>query len=127
VGLHLRPDPKFLLPVIREQLEAGGEIRRAAAVVASWARYAEGADEAGEPIEVVDALRDRLMERAGRQREDPDAFIRDDVFGHLGRDERFASAYRAALASLHRDGARATLESLGAPASHGPRTGRPHG
>jgi mannitol 2-dehydrogenase len=39
--------PKFLLPVIRAQLATGGEIRRSAAVVASWARYAEGTDEQG--------------------------------------------------------------------------------
>src|SRR5260370_9916488 len=41
--------PKWLLPVVRQQLAAGGEIRRSAAVVASWARYAEGVDEAGQP------------------------------------------------------------------------------
>ncbi|MFC7647470.1 hypothetical protein ACFQX6_48355 [Streptosporangium lutulentum] len=34
--------PKWLLPVVREQLARGGEVTRAAAVVASWARYAEG-------------------------------------------------------------------------------------
>ena len=48
--------PKWLLPVVRQQLATGGEIRRSAAVVASWARYAEGVDEQGEPIEVVDRL-----------------------------------------------------------------------
>ena len=48
--------PKWLLPVVRQQLATGGEIRRSAAVVASWARYAEGVDEEGEPIEVVDRL-----------------------------------------------------------------------
>jgi len=53
--------PKWLLPVVRAQLAAGGPIRRSAAVVASWARYAEGVDEQGEPIEVVDRLRDSLM------------------------------------------------------------------
>ena len=42
--------------MIRDQLATGGEIRRSAAVVASWARYAEGIDEHGEPIEVVDRL-----------------------------------------------------------------------
>src|SRR5438046_562739 len=67
--------PKWLLPVIREQLAAGGEIRRSAAIVASWARYAEGVDEQGEPIEVVDRLRDVLTPLARRQHEDPDAFI----------------------------------------------------
>jgi mannitol 2-dehydrogenase len=105
--------PKWLLPVVRQQLATGGEIRRSAAVVASWARYAEGVDEAGEPIEVVDRLRDSLKQLAQRQREDPDAFIANrDVFGDLASDERFATAYRSALSSLHQRGARATLESL---------------
>jgi mannitol 2-dehydrogenase len=105
--------PKWLLPVIRAQLATGGEIRRSAAVVASWARYAEGVDEQGEPIEVVDRLKDSLIPLARRQREDADAFIANrEVFGDLVDDERFVAAYRSALASLHERGARATLESL---------------
>ncbi len=108
--------------MIRAQLESDGEIRRSAAVVASWARYTEGVDEEGGPIEVVDSLRDRLMERAGRQREDPDAFIQDEIFGDLADEDRFVTAYRAALASLHQHGARATLESLGALTTHGHHT-----
>jgi mannitol 2-dehydrogenase len=105
--------PKWLLLVIRQQLATGGEIRRSAAVVASWARYAEGVDEQGQPIEVVDRLADSLTALARRQREDCDAFIANrDVFGNLADDKRFVTAYRSALASLHQRGARATLESL---------------
>ena len=105
--------PKWLLPVVRRQLETGGEIKRSAAVVASWARYAEGVDEQGEPIEVVDRLKDSLVPIARRQREDPDAFIANrELFGDLVDDERFVAAYRSALSSLHERGARATLESL---------------
>ncbi len=105
--------PKWLLPVVRQQLATGGEIRRSAAVVASWARYAEGVDEAGQPIEVVDRFRDSLMRLARCHREDPDAFIANhDLFGDLAHDERFVAAYRSALASLYQRGARATLESL---------------
>jgi mannitol 2-dehydrogenase len=105
--------PKFLLPVIRQQLATGGEIKRSAAVVASWARYAEGVDERGQPIDIVDRYRDRLTSLARRQREDSGAFIANrDLFGDLADNERFATAYRSALASLHQHGARATLESL---------------
>ena len=105
--------PKWLLPVVRAQLVTGGEIRRSAAVVASWARYAEGFDEAGQPIEVVDRLRDTLTRLARQQYEDPDAFIANrDVFGDLVDQKPFVSAYRSALTSLHQRGARATLESL---------------
>ena len=105
--------PKWLLPVVRAQLDAGGPIERAAAVVASWARYAEGVDEQGEPIEVVDRLRDSLVPIARRQREDPDAFIANrELFGDLVDDARFVAAYRSALSSLHERGSRATLESV---------------
>jgi mannitol 2-dehydrogenase len=105
--------PKWLLPVVREQLAAGRGIERAALVVAAWARYAEGTDEQGEPIEVVDRLRDKLVERAQHNREDPLLFVSDrDLFGDLVDDERFVRAYTSALSSLHERGARATLEEL---------------
>ncbi|MEV6489943.1 mannitol dehydrogenase family protein [Actinoplanes sp. NPDC051633] len=105
--------PKWLLPVVRHNLDTGGEILRSAAVVASWARYAEGVDEQGEPIEVVDRLSKELTEIARRQKDEPLAFIQNrDLFGDLADNERFVSAYRSALASLHEKGARATLEDL---------------
>ncbi len=103
--------PKWLVPVIRHQLEHGGDVRLSALVVASWARYAEGVDEAGNPIEIVDRRRDAVMERARRQAEDPLAFLEDrDLFHHLHDETRFTDHYLAALQSLHEVGARATLE-----------------
>jgi len=105
--------PKWLLPVIRHNLDTGGEILLATAVVASWARYAEGVDEHGRPIEVVDRLRDTLMATARQQDHDPLAFLRNrDLFGDLIDNERFVSTYRSVLSSLHHKGARATLEDL---------------
>jgi mannitol 2-dehydrogenase len=105
--------PKWLLPVVREQLASGGEFHRAAAVVASWARYAEGVDEQGEPIEVSDRIAERLVATAQRNREEPTAFIADrSLFGDLADDEAFVAEYSATLASLHAHGARATLEAL---------------
>jgi mannitol 2-dehydrogenase len=108
--------PKWLLPVVRTNLEAGREVRLSAAIVASWARYAEGVDEQGEPITVVDRLADQLTATAQRQREEPLAFIADrTLFGDLVDDERFTEAYQETLTSLHERGARATLESLVLP------------
>ena len=105
--------PKWLVPVIRAQLESGGDVHRAAAVVASWARYAQGTDEQGRPIEVVDRLREQVCELARGAREDPDVFIANrDLFGDLAESERFAGAYREALTSLYQRGARETLAAL---------------
>jgi mannitol 2-dehydrogenase len=107
--------PKWLLPVIRHNLESGGEILRSTAVVASWARYAEAVDEQGQPIEVVDRLKDTLIAAARTQHDDPLAFLRNtDIFGDLIDSERFVSTYRSVLASLHDKGARATLADLSA-------------
>jgi len=86
--------PKWLLPVVREQLAKGGEIRRSAAVVASWARYAEAVDEQGQSINVVDRLKTSLVEIATKNRAQPTCFIENkDVFGELAQDKRFVSAY----------------------------------
>jgi mannitol 2-dehydrogenase len=104
---------KWLLPVVRHNLATGGQIHRSAAVVAAWARYAEGVDEQGRPIEVVDRLADTVTAAARRQRTDPLAFIANrELFGDLVDNERFVSAYTTALASLYSKGARATLETL---------------
>jgi mannitol 2-dehydrogenase len=108
--------PKWLVPVIRRNLQTDGQIERSALVVAAWARYAEGVDEQGRPIEIVDRVKDRVTAAAARQREgDPLAFLRDrDLFGDLVDNARFTTAYAAALASLHEHGARATLETYAA-------------
>lgn len=105
--------PKWLLPVIRKNLDSGGDITLATAVVASWARYAEGVDEQGQPIEIVDQLKDSLVPIAQKQKDDPTAFIANrSVFGDLVDNERFVAEYTKQLASLHENGARATLEAL---------------
>jgi len=105
--------PKWLLPVIRDNLITGGPIRLASAAVASWARYAEGVDEGGQPIEVVDNLAGSLVPLARSQRGHPTAFIENTaLFGDLAQVPRFVEAYRWALDSLHGRGARGTLEVL---------------
>jgi mannitol 2-dehydrogenase len=112
--------PKWLVPVIRTNLEKAGEIERSALVVASWARYAEGVDEQGQPIEVVDQLKDRVMAAAARQQDQPLAFVQDEqLFGDLATNERFAEVYTGWLDSLHQVGARATLERLASTADSG--------
>ncbi|WP_457590166.1 mannitol dehydrogenase family protein [Gordonia aurantiaca] len=105
--------PKWLVPVIRERLADGRRSELAAAVVASWTRYAEGVDEQGEPIEVVDSRAADLVPRARRSRTDPLAFVADrELFGDLAEQEGFTTPYLAALDALRTKGARATLTEL---------------
>ncbi|BBY31814.1 mannitol dehydrogenase family protein [Mycolicibacterium sediminis] len=105
--------PQWLLPVVRENLKSGAPVALSAAVVASWARYAEGVDEQGEPIDVQDQLADTLVPLAKSQLENPTAFIENTaLFGDLAEQPRFVEAYLWALESLHQNGSRATLEQL---------------
>jgi mannitol 2-dehydrogenase len=82
--------------------------------VASWARYAEGTDEAGQPHEVNDARAPQLQAAARRQHDHPAAFLEDNraIFGDLADDTRFTGVYTAILASLQERGVRATLAGL---------------
>jgi len=105
--------PKWLVPVINERLSQGLDVSLSAAIVASWARYAEGIDEEGNPITVVDNLKEEVMAAAARYTTDPLAFVRNEkLFGHLADQEGFTTPYLWALDMLHQHGARATLEAL---------------
>src|SRR5262249_57556108 len=104
---------KWLRGVVRASLGTGGRVGLSAATVASWARYDEAVDEEGNPIDVQDQLAETLVPLARSQHEHPTAFIENtEVFGDLASQPRFVEAYLWALDSLHRDGARATLETL---------------
>ena len=106
--------PKWLLPVVRSNLAAGRPVDLSAAIVASWARYAEASDEEGAPIAVVDPRRERVMAAAARQQAgEPLAFLRDrELFGDLAERPAFTQPYLRALDSFHQRGARATIAEL---------------
>ncbi len=107
--------PKWLVPVIRENLAAGRSIRYGAAIIATWARYAEGKDEAGAPIDVVDRLRERVMAAAAQNGSDPLVFLRQrDLFLDLVDHPVFVDAYLEALGTLHGRGAAALVAEMGA-------------
>jgi len=105
--------PKWLMPVIESQIANKGSVKYSAAIVASWARYAEGIDEQGNPIEVVDNAKEQVMAAASKQKEDPLAFLRQEAFfGDLADNQEFTKEYLWALNSLHEKGAMETLQRL---------------
>jgi mannitol 2-dehydrogenase len=105
--------PQWLVPVIRENLAAGRPVRYAAAIVASWARYAEGTDEQGNPIDAVDRRWDERHAAALAQADDPLAFVREStMFGDLAQRPEFTEPYLEALTALRTSGARACLRQL---------------
>jgi mannitol 2-dehydrogenase len=105
--------PKWLVPLIFEQLSQGGDVRRSAAIVASWTRYAEGIDEQGNAFEIIDNAEEQVRAAAAKQREDPLAFLRQEAFfGDLIEHPAFTEPYLWALNSLHTVGAIKTLKAL---------------
>ncbi|HWG28733.1 mannitol dehydrogenase family protein [Actinospica sp.] len=108
--------PKWVLPVIRHNLGTGGPISHATAIVASWARYAEGVDEQGNPIEVVDRLADEVGTAARKYPRDPLALIKlTHLFGDLAQNERFTEEYLRIADGIHTVGVAQTLAELAAP------------
>jgi mannitol 2-dehydrogenase len=105
--------PKWLLPVVHEQLKSDGPVSLSAAIVASWARYDEALDEEGNRIDVVDPLREELIAIAKTQRENPKAFIQNKkLFGNLAQNPRFVEPYIDVLQNLHSIGAQKTLQRI---------------
>jgi mannitol 2-dehydrogenase len=103
--------PKFLLPVVRAQLETGGPIERAASAIAFWARYAQGTDENGDPIDVVDHRRDDVMAAAQRDLDEPGRFLdQPAVFAELGENPHLRKAFVEAITLVRELGVRAALE-----------------
>lgn len=105
--------PKFILPVVLELLKANLPVKLSAAIIASWARYAEAVDERGNTIEVVDPLKEQLIAIAKSQREKPAAFIENKaIFASIAQDPRFSEPYLLALDLLHSEGAQKTLRNI---------------
>lgn len=105
--------PKWLVPIIHERIAQNHSVDLSAAIVASWARYAEGIDESGNAIDVVDPLKEELMPLAAQQRENPLAFVHNrQLFGDLVDSEHFSDPYQQTLQHLHHNGARATVQWL---------------
>jgi mannitol 2-dehydrogenase len=104
---------KFLLPVMREQLETGGEIRRCALVLAAWSRFLEGRTEHGEPTPIDDRRAAELTGAVRAEEGEPGSFLDyRPVFGDLGANTRLRDAFVACRASLVTRGARATVAAI---------------
>jgi mannitol 2-dehydrogenase len=105
--------PKFLLPVVRSRLASGGDIRRAALVLAAWSVFLERSAEPGTALPAVDRRLGELQEAAAREGARPGAFLDyAPVFGELGVDAALRAAFIAARASLAERGARGAIEAL---------------
>ena len=105
--------PKFLLPVVRDQIAIGGSSPICAAVVASWARYAEGLDENGASLDITDPMKEEIRAAVKSEASDPGAFLKlTSIFGELGSNKEFLAQYLSARDTIHKIGVRGLLKSL---------------
>lgn len=103
----------FVFPVVRDNLASGGSIDVLALQLAAWARYLEGVDENGEPIEIIEKRYEELHPLAIAHRENPRVFIEGNpVFGDLGENERLIEAFEKASVLLREKGALGAIEAL---------------
>ncbi|GAA4671733.1 mannitol dehydrogenase family protein [Frondihabitans cladoniiphilus] len=99
--------PKFLLPVLRDQLASDGTIDHICLVVAAWSVWL--AKDEG----VVDARHDRVVAAARLEETEPGALLDvTEVFGPLGTSTRFRDGYLAARRLILADGPFAGLASV---------------
>ena len=105
--------PVFLLPVVRDLLDAARSATAAIAVVAAWARFLEGVDDHGHRYRVDDPSAVELQARAARHDEDLLAVVRDNaLFDGLAGRPGFEEPYRTALGLLRSRGTRAGLDAV---------------
>ncbi len=101
--------PKFLLPVVAEQLRCGRDIDRCALVLAAWSLFIAGRTD----VDPADKRLPELRAAVAAERDTPGAFLSyRPVFGDLGSDPTLRSAFLDARAALDRLGARGAISAL---------------
>ena len=102
--------PKFIVPTIRDRLDAGAGIDGLALVSALWCRALGGPSEGGKDMPLVDPNLDRIRAAAVAAKTDPDAFLAlKDVYGDLSANPVFRERFAFMLRSLWDKGVVATL------------------
>jgi mannitol 2-dehydrogenase len=104
--------PKFIVPVVNDNIALGRSIAGLALESALWCRYCAGTSDSGTVIEPNDPNWERLQATAKSARASPRAWLAmTDIYGELANHEAFSDAFAAALNSLARHGTAETLKA----------------
>jgi mannitol 2-dehydrogenase len=103
--------PKFIVPVIADRLQAGKSIKGLVLESALWCRYCAGTSDSGKVIEDNDPNWARLQKTALAAKIDPDQWLAmADIYGEVGKSSVMREEFAAALNSLWVKGTKATVE-----------------
>ncbi|MEP3279623.1 MAG: mannitol dehydrogenase family protein [Stappiaceae bacterium] len=102
----------FILPALRDALQAGRASDGLALTQALWARMCEGTREDGSVIEPNDPHWDTLTVTAKAARTDPQVWLNQrDLYGDLADEQRFNDSFTRWLLMIWTDGAEAAIRS----------------
>jgi mannitol 2-dehydrogenase len=95
--------PKFLIPTIQENLDAGGSIKYGTFVLVAWAYYNDKRmDFKNNPIEIIDDRKEELHQFAKQYKEDQLSFLRTpNIFGNLMENDRFIDHYSKMIEAVY--------------------------
>ena len=101
----------FLVPVIRDRLDAGDGIGHSALILAGWYQRLDAFEQSGaDALDLPDPLRDRLLAAVREDRARPGAFLETpEVFGDLASSPELRTAFLRARDRLCAEGLRPTL------------------
>lgn len=103
--------PGFIIPTIRDGINADTPIEGLALVEAAWARMCKGTREDGSRIEPNDPFWEQLSEKAVQAESRPRVWIEmRNIYGDLADQLRFAEAFEHWLHKIYRDGMEAALD-----------------
>ena len=106
--------PKFTVPTINRLIADGGELKRAALVVAAWALYLKGVDETGQTYAIPDPRAQFCQALVA----DDELIVQrllgvEEIFGTaIPQSAQFVAAFEWCLNSLRDVGVSGTLERL---------------
>ncbi|MCC5451325.1 mannitol dehydrogenase family protein [Rheinheimera sp. UJ51] len=104
--------PKFIFPIIRDNLAAGRSVKGLALVVALWCRLCamNSSAEQGLGFDLYDEHAPRLAELSLQAKDNPVVFLQmHDIFGEIGTNAVFVDHFSAWLSKLWHDGVAKTL------------------
>jgi len=100
----------FILPILRDALEAGGSVEGLSLAEALWARMCAGTREDGSEIEANDPFWDSLKATAIQAKTDPQAWLEmSQTYGDLADQSRFSESFAKWLTLIWDEGVEAAL------------------
>ncbi len=102
--------PKFILPIIKDNLEANRSIEGLSLVIALWCLFCSQTSHESNNHILVDEKADRLCDASKKAYIDPSEFLQmEDIFGSLSKDVTFIDSFTRAYKQLQSVGVEESL------------------